>query len=93
VFRAEQYALRRVLFALGVAVQVDPFESKLILKPGYHITGPRVETRRFQAMGSTGFNLYRPHLGRAIFFRELRGPYTVFTRGVAAQVDPFESKL
>ncbi len=37
--------------ALGVAVQVDPFDEEQILKPGYHVSGSRVETRRFQAMG------------------------------------------
>jgi hypothetical protein len=36
--------------AHGVAAQDAAFESKC-LKPGYHISGSRVETRRFQAMG------------------------------------------
>jgi hypothetical protein len=49
----------------GVAVQVDPFESKG-LKPGYHITGARVETRRFQARGELQyFNALQPHQGVA----------------------------
>jgi hypothetical protein len=44
-----------------VAVQAGPFESSKVLKPGYHISGSRVETRRFQAMGQhTAFNLYSP---------------------------------
>ena len=46
----------------AVAVQVDPFESKG-LKPDFHFIGSRVETRRFQAYGSTEINLYSPHLG------------------------------
>jgi hypothetical protein len=41
-----------------VAVQVA-FERQ-ILKPGYHITGSRVETRSFQAQGPAEFNLYSP---------------------------------
>jgi hypothetical protein len=39
----------------AVAVQVDPF-GKQTLKPGFHFIGSRAETRRFQAMGSTGVN-------------------------------------
>jgi hypothetical protein len=34
----------------GVAAQVDPL-GKQTLKPGYHISGSRVETGRFQAVG------------------------------------------
>jgi hypothetical protein len=41
-----------------VAVHVA-FESKG-LKPGYHITGSRVGTRRLSSYGSTGFNLDSP---------------------------------
>jgi hypothetical protein len=33
----------------GVAAQVDPCESKG-LKPGFHMIGPTVETRRLQAI-------------------------------------------
>ena len=48
----------------GVAVQVA-FESKG-LKPGYHVTGSRVETRRFQARGELQyFNVLQPHQGVA----------------------------
>jgi hypothetical protein len=60
--------VRREQEVQAVAVQVDPFESKG-LKPVYHFSGSRVETRRFQAMGqldstvpgtsSYGFNLYQ----------------------------------
>jgi hypothetical protein len=42
----------------GVAVQVA-FES-IGLKPGFHFIGSRVETRRFQARGSAGFNVCSP---------------------------------
>jgi hypothetical protein len=43
----------------AVAVQFEL--EKQLLKPGFHFTGSRVETGRFQAMaGSTAFNLYRP---------------------------------
>jgi hypothetical protein len=41
----------------GVAVQVA-FESKF-LKPGFHLIGSMVETRRFQANSETGFSLDR----------------------------------
>jgi hypothetical protein len=44
----------------GVAVQVDPFESKTFLKPGDHVSGSRVETRRFQAMGQLDATLQPP---------------------------------
>jgi hypothetical protein len=30
------------------------------LKPDFHFIGSRVETRRFQASGSSAFNLHRP---------------------------------
>jgi hypothetical protein len=39
----------------GVAVQVDPFESKG-LKPGFHVIGSRVETRRLSTL-KPGFPL------------------------------------
>jgi hypothetical protein len=41
----------------AVAAQVA-FDGRQTLKPGYHFIGSTVETRRFQACGSTGFNLY-----------------------------------
>jgi hypothetical protein len=53
--------LRRLaLLARAVAVQVDPCESKG-LKPGFHtFIGFKgwVTTRRFRAIGHTGFDLY-----------------------------------
>jgi hypothetical protein len=65
---------------------------KQTLKPGAHIEGSRVETRRFQSYGSTAFNLYNPtgvqaghHVGRAAAL--CFAPHVV-----AVQVDPFESK-
>jgi hypothetical protein len=42
----------------AVAAQVDPSESN-ILKPGYRISGSRVETRRFQAMTHIVFTTYQ----------------------------------
>jgi hypothetical protein len=44
---------------LLVAVQVVEFESKG-LKPGFHLIGSRVESRRLSGYGSTAFNLHSP---------------------------------
>jgi hypothetical protein len=48
----------------GVAVQVNPFESKG-LKPVTHFIVSRVETRRFQAMGQLDSTCTAPPGGRA----------------------------
>jgi hypothetical protein len=50
----------------NVAVQVE-FESK-ILKPGYHLTGSTVETRRFQGMNKLDSTLYSPTTNGVLFF-------------------------
>jgi hypothetical protein len=52
---------RRGAHPLAAAVQVDPFESKG-LKPGYHVSGARVETRRVQAVGQLDSSGTVPHL-------------------------------
>jgi hypothetical protein len=44
---------------LLAAVQVE-FVSKQILKPGYHVSGSRVETRRFQALWVNCIQLVKP---------------------------------
>jgi hypothetical protein len=81
-----------VILFRGVVVQVDPFEIVQILKPGYHISGSRVKTRRFQARGQLNSTCTAPpwHLGRG------DGAEVLLDHGlhlaVAAQV-AFESKL
>jgi hypothetical protein len=65
------------------------------LKPVFHCIGSRVETRRFQADGSTGFSLYSPTLAAgglpvvvAVFVAAL---VSLVSRGVAGKkVNPFE---
>jgi hypothetical protein len=50
---------------LGVAAQVEPVLKTHFRKPGDHISGSRVETRRFQVLWvNCIFNVYKPpHLG------------------------------
>jgi hypothetical protein len=73
-----------------VAVQVA-FESKG-LKPVSHLIGLRVETRRFQAMGKLDSPCTAPPVPDVV-----HGVVVVDVRprkrGVAVQVDTFESKL
>ena len=61
----------------AVAAQVDPFE-KQILKPGNHLIGSMVETRRFQAMGQTGWGrvkqLYSPTVCQRVVGRRAGTP-------------------
>jgi hypothetical protein len=53
--RGRRVAREAVVQAVAVHVA---FKSKVHLKPGFQFMGSRVETRRFQAMGQTGFNVY-----------------------------------
>jgi hypothetical protein len=49
------------MFASRIAVA---YRYKLNLKPGFHLIGSMIETRRFRAMGQTEFNLDSPHRER-----------------------------
>jgi hypothetical protein len=94
------FKTRRANHRLDVAVQVA-FERQA-LKPGIHLTGSRVQTRRFQAMGQLIFNVYSPTLSASSSacvhksgwkkenFANVPSPPLV-TPGVVAPVE-FESK-
>jgi hypothetical protein len=72
----------------GVAVHVE-FEKAQTLKPGYHISGSRVETRRFRALWAKWIQVVTaPHLVRVVRQLDLVfGPVEDgVARGVALQV-------
>ena len=66
---------------LAVAVQVA-----FTLKPFFHLIGSRVETRRFQAVGSLDSTCTQPHLAAAVHVRASHGGAPATGRGVDAHL-------
>jgi hypothetical protein len=97
----------RVNHRIVAAHKLDPFESKG-LKLGDHVSGPRVETRRFQVetrrfqVETRGFKLKSGTFKLWVNWIQLAAqPHLIRVGGghaavhldVAAQVDPFESSF